>query len=352
MISPEPMLLEAEPGATEFKTPLNVLVVVPVYNGGALWREAAKALAVAQSFSRHRVRVKVVDSSSADDSVHTARAHGFEVSGIDSRDFDHCGTRNAAVLESAALRQGGGQASAADAYVADVYVFLTQDAILDPPNSLDILLDAFRDPEVVIAWGRQLPHHDANPIASHARHFNYGEESRVVGLQDRARYGIKTVFTSNSFSAYRASVFNALGGFPESTILSEDMYYAARAVLQGGKVAYVANACVRHSHNYGPLEEFRRYFDIGVFQADHAWIEDHFGGAEGEGLRFVKSEVRTLMRRAPLWLPRAMLHDALKILGFRLGRSYRRLPEPCRPWFSMHRGYWKKYRPGKRNNTR
>src|SRR5690606_22126597 len=132
------------------------------------------------------------------------------------------------------------------------------------------LVAAFNDPAVAVAYGRQLPHHVANPIAAHARLFNYGARSYVAGMEDATRMGIKTVFASNSFAAYRAATFKELGGFPERTILSEDMYLAARSVLAGGKVAYVAEACVRHSHNYTPLEEFRRYFDIGVFQADHA----------------------------------------------------------------------------------
>lgn len=306
--------------------PLNVLVMVPVYNGGALWQEAARALARAQAASRHQVRVKVVDSSSRDDSVAIARAQGFEVTGISSADFDHGGTRNMAVLEEA----------------ADIYMFLTQDAILDQPPALDALIEAFTGPQVAVAYGRQLPHLNANPIAAHARRFNYGPQSHVAGMEDKHRMGIKTVFTSNSFAAYQANVFRELGGFPERSILSEDMYFAALAVKAGYKVAYVAEACVRHSHNYSPLEEFRRYFDIGVFQADHAWIGQDFGAAEGEGLRFVKSEARALLARHPLWLPRACLHNALKILGYRLGRQYRKLPLALLPHLSMQPSYWKR----------
>lgn len=303
-----------------------VLVMVPVYNGGALWQEAAEALARARDASRHQVRVKVVDSSSRDDSVSIARAQGFDVSGISSGEFDHGGTRNRAVLKEP----------------ADIYIFLTQDAILDQPPALDALIAAFADPQVAVAYGRQLPHRNANPIAAHARSFNYGAHSRVTGMEDRHRLGIKTVFTSNSFAAYRANIFQQLGGFPERNILSEDMYFAALAAKAGFKVAYVAEARVRHSHNYTPLEEFRRYFDIGVFQADHAWIGQEFGAAEGEGLRFVKSEARALLARYPLWLPRACLHNALKMLGYRLGRQYRKLPQTMLPHLSMQPGYWKR----------
>ncbi len=333
MNSPEHPLAGGGAGAGQAGPPasgaaaglLSVLVVVPVYNGGPLWGEAARALARACRASRHAVRVKVVDSSSRDDSVASARAQGFEVTGIAAADFDHGGTRNAAVRGEA----------------ADVYLFLTQDAILERPDALDTLLAAFHNSDVAIAYGRQLPHRNANPIAAHARNFNYGAHSRVVGLEDRPRLGIKTVFVSNSFAAYRAVVFNELGGFPERNILSEDMYLAARAVLSGCKVAYVSDACARHSHNYSPLDEFRRYFDIGVFQADHDWINHEFGPAEGEGMRFVRSEARCLLAQAPLWLPRAGLHNALKMLGYRLGRKYHRLPAACRPRLSMQPGYWK-----------
>lgn len=52
------------------------------------------------------------------------------------------------------------------------------------------------------------------------------------------------------------------------------MFYAAKAILAGYQVAYAADAVVRHSHNYKPLEEFKRYFDIGVFHAQEKWIRE------------------------------------------------------------------------------
>ena len=331
MPSPEPR--HAPPGAvatgpcgtaSPIVDPASVLVVVPVYNGGRVWREAAPALARAQKASCHRIRVKVVDSSSRDDSARVARESGFDVVTIDTADFDHGGTRNAAVR------------GAAD----DFLVFLTQDAILHGARAIDELLAAFSDAQVAVAYGRQLPHSDANPIAAHARTFNYPAAPYVAGLEDKQRLGIKTVFASNSFAAYRADVFHALGGFPEHNIVSEDMYLTARAVMAGHKVAYVPTACARHSHNYGPLEELRRYFDIGVFQQDEAWIGRTFGAAEGEGMRFVRSEFRYLLGRAPLWVPRACLHNALKIVGYRLGRHYPVLPSMLRRHLTMHRAHW------------
>ncbi|HUG58428.1 MAG TPA: glycosyltransferase [Candidimonas sp.] len=308
------------------KPALRTKVIIPTYNGGEVWKACVQALASACAATPQVSGVLVVDSSSGDDTVAVAGEYGFTVQVIDSRDFDHAGTRN--------------QACFGVMGDTDVVAFLTQDAILASDSSLENLIAVFADPSVAVAYGRQLPHVDANPIAAHARSFNYRAKSYVSGLEDKAVMGLKTVFTSNSFAAYRVSVFQELGGFPEKNILSEDMYFAAKAVLAGHKVAYVAEAAVLHSHNYTPVEEFRRYFDIGVFHHDEAWIAQAFGGAGGEGKRFIFSELKYLLRHAPVWLPRACLHNGLKILGYKLGKSYTRLPVGLRRRFSMHRKYW------------
>ncbi|WP_233208430.1 glycosyltransferase family 2 protein [Pollutimonas subterranea] len=305
---------------------LRAAIIVPTYNGGTVWKACAGAIRQACTVMPQVSGVQVVDSSSIDDTVIVARASGFAVQMIDPRDFDHAGTRNRACD---ALDES-----------TDIVIFLTQDAILAGSDSLTALIRAFDDPNVAVAYGRQLPHADANPIAAHARSFNYRERSYVSDRNSGHAMGLKAVFTSNSFAAYRLSVFKDLSGFPEKSILSEDMYFAAKAVMAGHKVAYVADATVMHSHNYTPLEEFRRYFDIGVFHHDEAWIAKEFGGAGGEGKRFLISEFRYLLARAPAWIPRACVHNFFKILGYKLGKSYTKLPLRLRSGFSMHRKYW------------
>ncbi len=307
-------------------TELRAQVIIPTYNGGAVWKACSRALQAACAATPQVMGVLVVDSSSIDDTAAVAQAGGFALRRIDPRDFDHAGTRNRAC-------------GALDGE-PDIVIFLTQDAIPASDSSLRELIRAFSDPAVAVAYGRQLPHADANPIAAHARSFNYRDRGYVVDKEGGRPMGLKAVFTSNSFAAYRLSVFKDLGGFPEKSILSEDMYFAARAVMAGHKVAYVADAMVLHSHNYTPLEEFRRYFDIGVFHHDEAWIGREFGGAGGEGKRFLVSEFRYLLARAPAWLPRACVHNFFKILGYKLGKSYTRLPLRLRRGFSMHRKYW------------
>lgn len=327
----------ATQGATAAPTPAYepmIDILVPTYNGGRLWRESAHAIARCRVASEHLLDVMVVDSSSEDDSAKVGRHCGFRVYVIPPEEFDHGGTRNHAL-------------DLCDP-TPDIAVFLTQDAILATPDAIDILVRVFRDPAVAVAYGRQLPHTNANPIAAHARRFNYGTQGYIASQADAPKRGLKTVFNSNSFAAYRVSALRELGGFPEKTILSEDMHLAARAVLAGYKVAYVPEATAYHSHNYTATEEFRRYFDIGVFHRDHPWINEKFGGAGGEGRRFLVSEFFYLLTRAPWWLPAAALHNLAKIVGYKLGKNYTRLPEKWRPAFSMNPRHWgAKRRPTK-----
>lgn len=299
---------------------MNITIIIPTYNGGTVWQIAAKEIAL---MSNDYLNVIVVDSGSKDNSAKIATDNGFTLLTITSSEFNHGGTRNKAVELSS----------------ADIVVFLTQDAIPEK-NAISNIVKAFDDEKVVAAYGRQLPHHDANPIAAHARKFNYKDNNYVCDLNSKKDLGIKTVFMSNSFSAYRVSAFNDLGGFPDSTILSEDMYFGAKAILAGYKIAYISDAIVRHSHNYTSVEEFKRYFDIGVFHHDEPWIRDNFGGAGGEGKKFILSELKFLLAKNPMFIPKACINNFFKIAGYKLGQNYKKLPMKWVVAFSMHKKFW------------
>jgi rhamnosyltransferase len=225
--------------------------------------------------------------------------------------FDHGGTRQAGLLE---LND------------CEIVVCLTQDALLDTPDAIARLVAAFDDPTVAVAWGRQLPHQDANPIARHARHFNYPADARVVSIADAATLGIKVGFCSNSFCAWRRDALLGVGGFPRPALLAEDMLAALSLLKAGHRVAYVASACVRHSHNFSPMAEFRRYFDTGVTHHHYSKLLAVAGSPNAEGWRFVKSEWQALGRSGWSWRLRALAHTAAKWLGYQLGRQSTWMP--------------------------
>lgn len=301
-------------------------LIVPTRNPGALWPRWLGAVQAQALQGGAALSGLVVDSASTDGTSFAALPPGWQLLRIAAADFNHGGTRNLALRH---LPVG-----------TDVVVYLTQDAVLADASAVQALVAAFANPVVACAYGRQLPHSDASPVAVHARLFNYPVTSRVVCLSDKARLGLKTCFVSNSFAAYRVADLQAVGGFPSDVILGEDMSLAARLLMAGKSVAYVADACAYHSHNYSVMQEFRRYFDTGVFHARSPWLLAEFGSAGGEGLRFVRSELAYLWRHAPGWIPSALVRTAAKLIGYRLGRFESRWPLWFKRWCSMHKGYW------------
>ncbi|HHS9880254.1 glycosyltransferase family 2 protein [Klebsiella aerogenes] len=300
------------------------LLIVPTYNGGDVWGKTAKR--VSELLSSRISDVYIIDSESKDNTATIAKAYGFNVDVISANEFNHGGTRNKAVNKNS------------EGY--EIAIFLTQDAI-PQTGFIDKIVKIFENPQVACAYGKQLPHDDANPIAKHARYFNYPNKSHIASFEDKSQFGIKTVFSSNSFAAYRVSSFLELGGFPENCILSEDMFFAAKAVMAGYKVAYVHDAEVKHSHNYSLTEEFKRYFDIGVFHAQEPWIRKEFGGAGNEGKNFVKSEIIYLIKNNVLYIPRALMNNGMKLIGYKLGQHYKFLPRFLIKKVSMHKRFWK-----------
>ena len=305
--------------------------IIPTYNAGADLPRLLDSLA-AQTLNEdiQVCDVWVVDSSSNDGSAELAAQRGCQVTRIAKQDFIHGGTRQMMIEQHPDY---------------DVYVLMTQDAYLEDANALAALLRPFDHAKVGAVCGRQLPHHNANLLAQHARAFNYPAESSVKTLADAPRLGLKTAFMSNSFAAYRASALRDVGGFPSDVIFAEDMVVAARMLLAGWSVAYAADARCRHSHNYTLAEEFRRYFDMGVFHAREAWIRQHLGGAGGEGLRYVRSELRFIGQKmslnTPLLLLQSLLRNALKLFAYKLGQHERHLPLALKRRLSMMSSYWR-----------
>lgn len=321
LIQPKPPLSTMLLHAVAEKS--RVVLMVPICNPGSRWSEFLTAL---QRQDTQPSQVVVLDSESTDGSAQSARELGYTVETVQRRRFNHGGTRQAGLDQYAQS--------------ADFVIFLTQDAILAHPEALAQLLAAFDDPQVAAAYGRQLPHANATPIAAHARFFNYPPMGHTVTAQDKANKGIKTCFLSNSFAAYRLSTLRQAGGFAPDLILGEDMHLAARLLLAGHAIRYQPSAEVYHSHNYSPREEMARYFDTGVFHARQSWLMSTFGGAGNEGLKFMSSEIRYLWQHSPLQLPQALLRSFFKAAGFKLGRLSAHMPASLIKRLSMHKSYW------------
>ena len=277
-------------------------LIIPTLNAGGQFQKLLEQIA-AQTLPTKKL---IVDSESADGTVELAKKFGLEVLIIPRKTFNHGATRQLALEKILPL---------------DVIIFLTQDVLLKDDDSLARLVKIFdEDKSVGMSYGRQLPHDNATNEAAILRAFNYPPESQLRSFDDRKIFGLKTAFASNSFAAYRVKALQSVGGFPKNVPLCEDMYVAAKMLMDGWKIFYAADAQVFHSHNYTAAQEFRRYVQIGKFHAQESWIRETFGSAEGAGKKFVLMKLSMLAKKNPLDCVGAIFRDAAKFLGYRIGR--------------------------------
>ncbi len=301
-----------------------ISVVIPVLNAGPFLKDLLPALA-RQGLPHDRFLV--LDSQSSDDSAAAFREFGATVVEVEQATFNHGGTRQLAVE----MRPE-----------AEFVVMLTQDAIPQGKDTLARLVSAFDDKQVGMAYGRQLPRPNARAIERHARLFNYPPTSESRSLADAPRYGVKTVFCSDSFAAYRKEALLEAGGFPRDAFFAEDQLVAGRMLIEGWQIAYRGDAEAIHSHDYSIAEEFRRYFDVGVFHGRNRWLLDTYGRAEGEGVRFARSELAYLLRHEPLRIPSAGLRLVAKYAGYRMGQREASLSNRWKQRLSMQPFYWRR----------
>jgi rhamnosyltransferase len=302
---------------------LKISLLIPTLNAGKQW---VKLLESVEDQSTIFYKKIIIDSGSTDETVKLALANGFEVSLIAKQDFNHGKVRQDLVNL---------------AEDTDICVFLTQDAILASPDSIENLVKAFDDPCVGLAYGRQLPHLKARPLETHLRLFNYPAVSEVLSVSDVANKGFKVFFCSNSFSAYRRTALNSVGGFPSDSIMGEDAIVAAKMLMSGLKKAYVADAVVYHSHSYKIDEEFKRYFDTRVFHEQNKWLIQKYGKPTGEGLRYIRSELTYAMRNDVKSILKSITSIGAKWLGYRSGKYYKVIRPGILKRISMHKAYWK-----------
>lgn len=304
---------------------MKVQIIVPCLNGGEQLKSLVRSLKMQKEIE---FEILMIDSQSDDKTMEFLQQEKIPVKVIPRETFNHGATR---------------QLGADLCPQAEIIVYLTQDVILENECSIKKMIESFDDEHVGAAYGRQLPHENASFVAAHARIFNYLEESRIKTIEDIAEMGIKTAFISNSFAAYRRRALLEIGGFPGHVILGEDMYVAAKMLLSRWKIAYCAEARAYHSHNYTVKEEFKRYFDIGVFHVREAWIREKFGQAEGEGIKFVLSEMKYAVKQGAGHLVGSILLRTIsKYMGYKLGINHENIPSTFIESLSLNRKYWSK----------
>jgi rhamnosyltransferase len=280
-------------------------VIIPTYNAS---KHLPSLLNSLKSQTLKEIELIVVDSTSLDNTIEIAASFGAQIIKIPKYEFNHGGTR------TLAARKAKGE----------IVIFLSQDAIPFDQYSLANLIKPFNTDEFIAAvFGRQLPGKDGSIFAEHLRLFNYPEDSYVRELADREKYGLRTIFFSDSFSAYRKAALDEIGYFKEGLYFGEDTHAAAKLLLNNKKIAYASSAKVIHSHNYTIRQDFRRYFDMGIFHRKERSLLNQFGKANRHGLEYMKSELAFIRKKKRLdLLPEFFLKILAKFFGYQIGRHF------------------------------
>jgi len=308
-----------------------VSVIIPTLNAGNSFAKLLELLK-AQTLVPHEIII--IDSCSDDATTELAEAAGAKVLSVHRAEFDHGGTRNIA----------------AEVATGDVLLFMTQDVMPLNEHLIEEIVkplygnEALED--VVYSYARQIADSSSDLLEQLARANNYPTESAVKGYKDIEQLGIKTFFCSNACSAIRRDVFRKMNGFQAPVIFNEDMFMAARCILAGKKIAYCADAQVYHTHHYSIKQQFKRYFDNGVSMRCNAWILP-YASATKSGSKLVKQQLAGI-HAAGQWklIPRFIGETAAKLIGYKLGMNFHRLPKFFCRRVSMHPLIWRQIERG------
>lgn len=299
-----------------------VSVIIPTYNAASLLPLLLERLRE-QTLAHELI---IIDSESSDTTQEIANSTGAKLISINKSDFNHGSTRNLGLK----IAQ------------SEIIIYLTQDALPASNSTLEQLVTMLRSSEnIAMAYGRQLPYPETGVFGRFARLINYPDRSLIKTKEMIPEMGIKTCSCSNSFAAYRRDALLAVGEFPSDTILGEDVSVGARFILQGKAIAYSAQAEVFHSHDYTLVEEFKRYFDIGVFHQQQHKVLSEFSQAESEGIKYVLQEWQYLRQNGySRLIPVQLLRTIVKYIGYKLGSWQDRLPVSFKRKLSMHSSFW------------
>ena len=224
---------------------------------------------------------------------------------------------------------------------ADVFVCMTQDARPKDDLLFSSLISAFSDDKTAISYARQEADDKAGEIERYTREFNYPGKDRVKTSEDIKNLGIKAWFCSDVCAAYRKSAYNMAGGFVKRTVFNEDMLMAAKVMEMGYKVVYKADARVIHYHEYSLWQQFSRNFDLGASHREYKEVFEKVSSYK-EGGRLVKDTAKHLLKVGKFYLiPKLVLHSAAKLLGYKLGKKYDKLPKKLVLKFCMNKEYFK-----------
>ena len=225
-----------------------ISIIIPTLNGGEILKKSLKA--IREQRYDHDVQLIVIDSGSSDGTLEAAGKEGAQIIKIKQQDFHHSRTRNEAVKCATHGK----------------IVFLVQDAIPVSSSWLDGMSNALEQDDVAAAYGKQVPHLDADLFAwfeTISLSELLGDSTLIQAIDSKDIFlkmaydqAFRIIRCDNVCAIYKRDLLNKVP-FPD-VVFGEDMAWAKVALLNGFKVKYDPSIKVKHSHNRTPDYRFRR----------------------------------------------------------------------------------------------
>ncbi|HEV8112669.1 MAG TPA: glycosyltransferase [Planctomycetota bacterium] len=229
---------------------MNVSVVVPTFNAGALLDDLLAALAN-QRFERGSVELVAADSGSTDGTRERLVRAGARLIDVPAGTFDHGATRDLAISSS----------------TGDIAILVVQDAVPGSRDWIEGLAREFASPAVAGTFCRQVARPDAPAVvALRLRESMYGSKERrdcrlergveLASLPPFERFRLCAF--DNVCSAVRRTVWEDIRFGPRA--FAEDLVWSKRAILAGHTITYTPDVHVIHSHDRSVGYEYRRTY--------------------------------------------------------------------------------------------
>jgi len=308
---------------------MTVDLIIPVYKPDNSFFTLLDQM-LGQNVPLNKIIIMNVEQKFFDRLMYSSKLSGeqkhLEIHHISKREFDHGKTRNQAAKLSD----------------ADYIMFMDQYSMPINYDLISNLLKPFeKDENIAVSYARQVPREASPEYVKFIMRYFFSPDSKVKSIKDLENMGWSTYMCSNSCAIYRRSVFEKLGGFLNHAVMGEDVLFASKAINEGYKISYTADAVVVNDYSGYEKECEKKFFDVAVSMAKHPETYD----VQGVKTEFRKLEKLTINylkhsgNRGELLEFRHLGKLAKK--GLKKGLSYKKYTYSERARMSANPDYWR-----------
>lgn len=236
---------------------MNVDIICPLYNAEKYIENLHKSILKQENVNLNNIRYILTRGKDNTEKI-LRKLDNCIYTVIEPKDFSHSLTREQEAFKSD----------------ADILVFITQDVVIEKTDWLYNLTKDIENGQVDACYSRQLCNN--NSIEKYTRESNYPSNSKIVSKEDIKELGLKTFFFSDASSAIKRETFDKLNGYDGKVFpTNEDMYIAYKLIINGYKIKYCADSEVIHSHNFTLKQQYKRYYDTGIFFKQNDYLNKY-----------------------------------------------------------------------------